>query len=53
LADLVVPAVDIHISESFIFFRTVDEDFFSQVNILPRAGTEKEDFLRLSDILSP
>lgn len=48
-----VPAIDVHMSKSFVFYKTVDEDFFSHVYALQRTGSEKEDFLRLSDKMSP
>jgi len=53
LAESSVPVTDIHITKSFIFYKTMDEDFFSKVKVLRRIGTEREDLMRLFDKILP
>lgn len=48
-----IPLLSIRITSSFIFYMTVDEDYFFHVHALRRTGSEKDDLLRLSDKLSP
>jgi len=53
LAEMSLAVFDIHITKSFVFYKTVDENFFSHVYSLRRTGSEKEDLMRLSDKILP